>query len=237
MRAIHNHFNLSAADYDALRQGAVAQRRADLLRQTLKSLQPTPRKVVEIGCGPGSLLATLSSERPGTDFTGIDVDGDMIEHARRIYRQPNLRYELIDISQAEAPPAADFVFSIDVIHHVHDSPGFFSAVRRMLPEGASWLVVEPNLYHPYIYYSQERMRRAGFDEDHFRPWIAERLWSAAGFAVASRGYASIFPGFVRRLPPVLVRLERMCENWRLVGGSVVYRLTATSEKKALAENC
>lgn len=230
MRAIHNHFNLSAADYDALRQGAIAHRRTALLRETLQSLQPQPRRVVEIGCGPGSLLATLALEWPQTDFTGIDVDAGMIEHARRAHRQPNLRYEQIDISQAGAAVAADFVFSIDVIHHVHDLPGFFRAVRRILPEGASWLVVEPNLYHPYIYYSQERMRRAGFDEDHFRPWIAERLWRAVGFAVASRHYASVFPGSVRRLPPPLVRLERLCENWRFLGGSVVYRLTATRAK-------
>lgn len=236
MPSIQTHFNLSAADYDALRQGAIAQRRADLLRQTLQSLQPQPRRVAEIGCGTGSLLAKLAAERPEMEFTGIDVQAGMIEFARRNFTQANLRYELIDIAQAEAAPAADFLFSIDVIHHVHELSGFFRGVRRMLPLGAIWLAIEPNIYHPYIYYTQERMRRAGFDEDHFRPWVAERLWPAAGFAVASRSYVSIFPACVGRLPLVLGRLERICENWRFLGGSVVYRLRATSEKNALGQN-
>lgn len=235
MRGIQTHFNLSAAEYDALRQGAVAQRRADLLRQTLQSLQPPPKRAVELGCGAGSALAKLAAEMPEIEFTGIDVDAGMIEYARANFQRANLRYDLLDIQAGAAPPA-DFIFSVDVIHHVHDLPGFFRSVRRMLPEGGNWLVVEPNLYHPYIYYTQERMRRAGFDEDHFRPWIAERTWPAAGFGVAWRGYMSIFPGCVRRVPPLLGRLERMFENWRFLGGSVVYRLIATRESLALAKN-
>jgi cyclopropane fatty-acyl-phospholipid synthase-like methyltransferase len=150
----------------------------------------------------------------------------MIEHAQERHRCANLRYELRDITASSGGVTSQFVFSIDVLHHVRDLCGFFRAVHRMITPGGVWLAVEPNVYHPYIYCSQERMRRGGFDEDHFRPWVAEPLFRQAGFTIGARRYASVFPGAIRRLPRPLSWLERRLENWRFLGGSVVYRLQA-----------
>ena len=221
---ICTHFNVSAAEYEEKRQGAVEERRRRLVRQAIDELEPAIERVLELGCGPGRFLAELAADYPGIEFTGIDISQTMIEHASRQHRWPNLRYEARDITVSGLSDTAHFVFSIDVLHHIHELDEFFLAVRRLLEPGGTWLAVEPNVYHPYIYYSQERMRRAGFDEDHFRPWIAEPLLRQAGFEIASRGYASVFPGRIRHLPPLLSRLEQFCENYRLVGGSVVYNL-------------
>lgn len=220
---MRTHFNLSAAEYEARREGAVEQRRRRLVRTEVESL-PGVERVVELGCGPGRFLAELADDYPRIEFTGIDICPAMIEHAERQHRRANLRYEMRDITEDDGCATAEFVFSIDVLHHVHHLSPFFKAVRRLLEPAGVWLAVEPNVYHPYIYYSQERMRRAGFDEDHFRPWVAEPLLAQTGFTVASRTYASVFPGAIRRLPRPLDWLERRCEKCRFLGGSVVYRL-------------
>ncbi|HET6880548.1 MAG TPA: methyltransferase domain-containing protein [Pirellulales bacterium] len=220
---MQTHFNLTPAEYEARREGAVEERRRSLVRSEMNGLHGVTH-ALELGCGPGRFLDELAGDYPQVHFTGIDVCPAMIDYARRQHRRANLQYECRDIIESADGDAAQFVFSIDVLHHVHRLAEFFAAIRRLMSPGGRWLAIEPNVYHPYIYYSQERMRRAGFDEDHFRPWQAEPLLNRAGFQVVSRNYASVFPGTIRRLPRPLSWLERRCENWRLLGGSVVYRL-------------
>jgi trans-aconitate methyltransferase len=227
---MQTHFNLTPAEYEARREGAVEDRRRLLIRSEIDAVAGVMH-VIELGCGPGKFLSELARDYPEIQFTGIDINPAMIDHARRTHCGANLRYELRDIVDGADADAAQFIFSIDVLHHVHRLDAFFQAVNRLLPPGGVWLAVEPNIYHPFIYYSQERMKRAGFDEDHFRPWQAEPLLAGAGFQIASRSYASVFPGTIRRLSPPLSWLERCLENWRFVGGSVVYRLRAGSEEK------
>lgn len=226
MSAFKTHFNLSPEEYAAHRGGVVEQRRHQEVLSLLEKPLSQVRSVVELGCGPGKFLADIARLYPDVSFTGIDTDARMIEHASRTYRMPNLAYALRDVSREKTDLVCQLLFSIDVIHHVHDFPAFFQAVHRMLSPGGIWLAIEPNIYHPYIYYSQERMRRAGFDEDHFRPWAAERRFLEAGFTIASRRYLSLFPGWLPRLPRFFMQMEKLLENARFLGGSVVYRLIA-----------
>jgi trans-aconitate methyltransferase len=180
--------------------------------------------VLEIGCGPGGLLARLAGQHPDAEFVGTDIDSRMIDYAQVHHVHENLRYELADFAQRRPTVIADFAYSIDVLHHVHDLTAFLAGVGQALRSGATWLAIEPNLFHPYIFWSQRRMRRAGLDEDHFRPWSAEPKFRDAGFVVKNRRYAFLFPGCVQRVPRALVRMELALERLRPVGGSVVYQL-------------
>lgn len=227
MAACKTHFNLSPVEYAEHRSGMVEQRRHRQVRRILDKRLSLIRSVVEIGCGPGKFLAALASQYPKVSFTGIDVDARMIDHARRTYRYPNLAYEVRDVACQETDLRCQFLFSIDLIHHVHGFSAFFKAVHRLLTPGATWLAIEPNIYHPYVYFAQERMRRAGFDEDHFRPWVVEPRILEAGFSIESRRYLSLFPGWISQLPPFLMRVEELLENMRFLGGSVVYQLIAS----------
>jgi trans-aconitate methyltransferase len=180
--------------------------------------------VVEIGCGPGALLSELAARHPEVSFLGLDVEPKMIEHAREGHARENARYELLDLGEDSADVVADFAYSVDLLHHIHDVPNFLQGVRSLLRPGAAWLAVEPNSFHPYIVWSQRRMRRAGFDEDHFRPRRFERRLKEAGFDVIERRYAFFFPGWIDRVPPAIAWVEPPLERFRLLGGSVVYRL-------------
>jgi cyclopropane fatty-acyl-phospholipid synthase-like methyltransferase len=180
--------------------------------------------VLEIGCGPGSLIAQLASEHGDTRFVGVDADTRMIDHATAEHVRENVDFELADFTEKRPNVVADCAYSIDVLHHVHDLAAFLHGVHEALRPGAVWVAIEPNVFHPYIYWSQERMRRRGLDEDHFRPWVVQPKFRDAGFAVRDRRYAFLFPGFVQHVPKGLERLESALERFRLVGGSVVYQL-------------
>lgn len=227
MTGVKTHFNVSPAEYERMRGGHQGARRLDFLAQAMAQ-GAAPRTVVEIGFGTGRFLAELADRHPETAFYGVEVDEGMVAHARAAHARANvhfLRGLLGDLPEG-VRGACDFVYSVDVIHHVHDHRAFFAEVRALLREGGRWAAIEPNVYHPYILLSQSAMKRAGFDEDHFRPWRVEPLLEAAGFRVDRRGYMLLFPAFVRRVRGPFAAAERALERFRFLGGSVTYVLVA-----------
>lgn len=173
--------------------------------------------VVELGSGTGTITSRLAAQHPGVGFFGVDVDDRLLGYARRTHAAHNVTWR-----QDLPAVTADLVFGIDVIHHLHDRPGVFSTIASITRPGGAWVVVEPNIWHPAIAVAQERMRRAGLDEDHFRPWQVEPDFDRAGFEVVRRSYAHLWPAAFRRPPTWARQAEQRLE--KVVGASVVYRL-------------
>jgi trans-aconitate methyltransferase len=221
---LKTHFELSAAEYERSRGGHLGRRRHQVVERELEAHVTDGATVLEIGCGPGALLAEIAAAHPGLEFLGVDVEPRMIEHALEAHAGENVTYERIDLTEGRPSLEADFAFSIDLLHHVHDLPPFLEGVRSTVRPGAAWLAIEPNVFHPYIHWSQARMKRAGLDEDHFRPSAVEPLFRAAGFTVSARRYAFLFPGWIEHVPRVLTWIEPKLERFRLLGGSVLYLL-------------
>jgi trans-aconitate methyltransferase len=195
-----------------------------LVNHALSTRVAPGSNIVELGCGPGGVLAELASRHPEARFLGVDVEEEMIIHARDHHAGENVRFELVDLSTQPPAEVADFAYSIDLLHHVRDVDRFLAGVHAAVRRGATWLVIEPNVFHPYIFWSQARMRRAGFDEDHFRPWRIEPALERAAFEVRDRRYAFLFPGWVDSVPSAVAWLEPLLERARVLGGSVVYVL-------------
>ena len=55
---------------------------ADLLTRVTAT---APRYVVDLGCGPGNLTATLADRWPDADVVGVDSSAEMVEQARAKY--------------------------------------------------------------------------------------------------------------------------------------------------------
>ncbi len=77
-----------------------------------------PRRILDLGCGTGTLLALLRERHPDADLVGLDADPRIIEIAREKLG-PDLQ---IEIGDATAPPFApgsfDRVVSSLVFHHL-----------------------------------------------------------------------------------------------------------------------
>jgi trans-aconitate 2-methyltransferase len=64
-----------------------------------------PRRVVDLGCGPGTLTATLAARWPDAEVIGIDSSSSMLdEAAAHTASAPNLRFELGDIADWRPDP-------------------------------------------------------------------------------------------------------------------------------------
>jgi ubiquinone/menaquinone biosynthesis C-methylase UbiE len=95
-------------------------------------------RVLEVGCGTGNYLTALAGAT-GSAATGVDPSQVMLAAARE--RAPDLTWLS---GRGEALPlpdgAFDLVYSVDVIHHVHDRPAHFTEVLRVLAPGGRFCI-------------------------------------------------------------------------------------------------
>lgn len=90
-------------------------------------------RILEVGCGTGEYIGALS-ELAGAECTGCDPSVDMLEIARE--RAPAVAFIA---ARAEALLVADdsfdFVYSVDVVHHLDDLGAYFAEAARVLVPG------------------------------------------------------------------------------------------------------
>jgi ubiquinone/menaquinone biosynthesis C-methylase UbiE len=90
-------------------------------------------RVLEVGCGTANYLSAIQ-HAAGCQADGIDPSKEMLHQATL---QP--RFLSLKTGQAErldfADRSFDLVFSVDVIHHVHDRVAFYKEAWRILAPG------------------------------------------------------------------------------------------------------
>lgn len=96
-------------------------------------------KILDVGCGPGTITADLAELVPHGSVTGVDFAETVLETARAHARGrgiTNLTYEAVD---ANALPYADgsfdVVFCHQVLQHVKDPVGILKEMRRVAKPG------------------------------------------------------------------------------------------------------
>ncbi|MPZ64651.1 MAG: trans-aconitate 2-methyltransferase [Pseudonocardiaceae bacterium] len=98
---------------------------------------PDPRRVVDLGCGPGTLTVELARRWPGARLEAIDSSPEMVAAAR----ERGMPAELGDVGSWQPAPDTDVVVCNAVLHWV---PGHGELLRGWvagLPAGA-WLAVQ-----------------------------------------------------------------------------------------------
>lgn len=89
---------------------------------------PPPRRVIDLGCGPGNATAKLIHRWPDASVLGFDSSAQMIEQASQRARPPLLRFERRDIRDWHAPAASlDLILSNATLHWV---PGHLQLFER-----------------------------------------------------------------------------------------------------------
>ncbi len=91
-------------------------------------------RILDLGCGDGSLTTQLASRVPGGLVMGVDSAPSMIAAARR-HPGTNLRFELLDMTQLGYEEEFDVVFSNSALHWVKDHRNLLVRVLRALKPG------------------------------------------------------------------------------------------------------
>jgi len=118
---------------------------------------------------------------------------------------------------------ADYVISSDVLHHVGDQSLVTAQARAASAGKGGWLLIEPNLWNPYILAFQGLAP----GERNFRPRSFLSVANANGWRLRRRGFLFLVPGFVASPGPRLRRAEHRWEHLRLLAGGVWLELEPT----------
>ena len=109
----------------------------DLLAQVGAS---APRRVVDLGCGPGSLTTLLASRWPEASVQGVDSSPEMIERATPLATD-RLSFAVGDVESWSVPADVDVVFSNALLQWVPTHAALLTQWAGELP-GDGWLAFQ-----------------------------------------------------------------------------------------------
>jgi len=87
-------------------------------------VQVSPRRIVDVGCGPGNSTAILRHRWPQAEIIGLDNSAEMIHAARTSF--PNEKWILADGSSWQDEKAFDIVFSNAVFQWIPNHPNLIN---------------------------------------------------------------------------------------------------------------
>jgi 2-polyprenyl-3-methyl-5-hydroxy-6-metoxy-1,4-benzoquinol methylase len=132
-------------------------------------------KILEIGCGEGSLLELLSRRN---EVHGADVSSSGVE----IVRRKGITCHHIDASNEKLPYQDnyfDIVITLETIEHVENPHRMVWEIKRLLKPGGTLLISIPGegVNHPFIYpglFTRRKFKKFltvnGFDVNQIRGW-------------------------------------------------------------------
>jgi trans-aconitate 2-methyltransferase len=129
-----------------------------------------PRRVVDLGCGPGNSTELLIERYPGAEVIGLDSSPDMLRQARE--RLPRGTFVQAELAIWGPEQRTDLLFANAVFQWVPDHPAVLQRLLRALPEGGVLAVQMPdNTNEPAL----ALMREVGASG----PWAAKLMASHA----------------------------------------------------------
>ena len=210
------HFDDLADAYDVQipesRRAALLIRKTSLMRRILDEMQ-AGRKGLDVGCGQGAYVARM--RELGLDVSGIDMSSGQVRLAARNVGGEGLVQvgSVLDIPAADA--SFDFVYVINVLHHlnsIEDQRRAFREMLRVLRPGGLVFVHEINtrnvlfrFYMGYVFPSINCI-----DEGIERWLLAHELNRYSDAPVVRVEYFTFLPDFV---PAPLVALFSPVERW------------------------
>ncbi len=132
-------------DWDAKLYLKFADQRArpagDLIAQI--DLEP-PKRMIDLGCGPGNSTEQLHARWPQADITGLDSSAEML--AKALANHPDWKWIASSVEDWKPESPFDLVFSNACLHWVADHGALFPRLLSYVDPGGALAVQMPNSY-------------------------------------------------------------------------------------------
>jgi len=154
-----------------------------------------PRRVLEVGCGEGIVLATLAARLPGTRFDGLELDERVLGQAR--IRCPGAK--LVRGDACELPfgnQSFDLVVCLEVLEHLPEPARALRELRRVARAGCLLSVPHEPFFRVGNLLRGKNVARLGDPSDHLQHWGARAFAAFCGRELAVRIRTTAFPWLI-----------------------------------------
>ena len=180
-------------EWDAAVYFKFGAERAQPARDLLARVDFAPRRIVDLGCGPGVSTAMLIERFPKAEIVAVPNSEPMLAEARR--RLPDMRFEETDIAEWRPRRRPDLIFANASLHWLPDHETLFPRLMSYLADdGALAVQMSDNLHEP----SHALMRMIAADG----PW-SDRLAPIA----KTRAVIGTHVDYYRWLKPLSAKLD------------------------------
>jgi trans-aconitate 2-methyltransferase len=152
-----------------------------------------PRRIADLGCGPGYATALLARRFGDAEIVGVDDSGEMLEQAKA--RLPNIQFDQSDIGRWNPTEPFDLIFSNLTLQNWPRLRPFLPRLLSLLEDGGRLAVQLPNNLHEP---NRVLVRMLAADG----PWAKQLLPIAK-----SRPFNETVEGLYSRLIPRCASLE------------------------------
>ena len=152
-----------------------------------------PRRVVDLGCGPGNSTDLLIERFPGAEVIGVDSSPDMLRQARE--RLPRCKFIEADLSTWMPQPSTDLLFGNAVFHWVPDHPNVLKRLLHALGPGGVLAVQMPDNANQPAFTALDKVVASG----SWSAAIAQTKGRQRKQLLAPEGYYDLFRPLCRRI--------------------------------------
>ncbi len=155
----------------------------------------SPRRVLEVGCGEGVVLAALAARLPGTRFDGLELDQTALGEAR--VRCPSAT--LVRGDACELPfgdQCFDLVVCLEVLEHLPEPLRALRELRRVARGGCLLSVPHEPFFRAGNVLRGKNLARLGDPSDHVQHWGAREFAAFCGRELAVRVRTTAFPWLI-----------------------------------------
>jgi trans-aconitate 2-methyltransferase len=181
------------SDWDTALYLKFEDERTQPARDLLARVHSTARRVVDLGCGPGTSTQLLAARYPDAQIIGIDNSEQMLAAARE--RLPGVHFEKQDIGAWRPSIKPDLIFANAALQWLPNHHELIPRLMSFLAENGRLAIQMPdNRQEP----SHALMRMVAADG----PW-ADRLVPVA----KTRGLIGIYSDYYAWLKPLSAKVE------------------------------
>jgi tRNA (cmo5U34)-methyltransferase len=180
---VKDHFENEAHEFDSIILKLIPHYPSMVraLAAVLPFEKSAPLRIIDLGCGTGTVSAQIMEAFPNAQITCLDLSENMIAMARaKLARYPLVNYIVSDFESYDFSGGYDAVVSSLALHHIADDEAKKRIYRRICdslnPRGVFYnadVVLASNEFLQNIYLNEWRafMRRSISSEEIEGKWI------------------------------------------------------------------
>ena len=166
-----------------------------------KELGYEPKKILDLGCGVGTMLGLMIDKFSSSSFYAYDESKKSMDYIKKIFPKINC------LENLKTNEKFDLIFLSSVVHHVKstDRDAFFKNIYNLLNPNGVMFIFEHNPYNPI---TLKMVANCEFDADAelIKKNDLINLCKKNNFEIIKSGYIHFFPsklGFLFKLESYL----------------------------------